>query len=399
MNSGGTTGCVGAGRLAADSSVKVVVIEAGQHHEELKNVHRAGGFIQLFDKETDWTIVCEKGASIDDRQVEIFHNKSWYRCSKNPHGYGPLRIEPHDLASISDLVLDSMVSRGFNLEVRHVLSWRESPRMRKRTPRVLLERDSDGELRAAGVLVGNPAGTIARLTATKELIVSSGIGAKKELEAHDIDTIIDIPGVGKNLMDHLIVSSPREPGRDPMGLTSKKPHIDFWNTKYYLGPKQFDYFLIDHEYAFSMVAELFSPVTRHLQARSADPLEGHKVDFNYLADLLNVEVLAEACRFGNEVVMEGEGTRDFVTISWPPNLTHKYTTWEGWVPYVKENSTTCGSFPFVLSCHAAKRCAMGRANDPTTVVNEFLREDLTRPSSSVLLNSVVVFSEERYAQS
>lgn len=81
--------------------------------------------------------------------------------------------------------------------------------------------------------------------------------------------------------------------------------------------------------------------------KSAEALENPIVDCNYLADPLDLLVLSEACRFGNEVVMKGAGTKDIVKGSWPPNLNHhSYTTREEWVPYVKEHATTCESFIF-----------------------------------------------------
>ena len=75
---------------------------------------------------------------------------------------------------------------------------------------------------------------------------------------------------------------------------------------------------------------------------SSSPLDEPEVDCGYLMDPLDVEVLAEACHFGNEIIMQGKGTRDIVKGSWPPELTHhKFTSREEWVPYVKENATTC----------------------------------------------------------
>jgi hypothetical protein len=71
-------------------------------------------------------------------------------------------------------------------------------------------------------------------------------------------------------------------------------------------------------------------------------MENPVVDCNYLADPLDVLVLSEACRFGNEIVMNGAGTKDIVKGSWPPNLSHHtYKTREEWVPYIKEHATTC----------------------------------------------------------
>lgn len=41
--SGGTSGCVVAGRLAEDPNISVLVIEAGPHSENIETVHMVGG--------------------------------------------------------------------------------------------------------------------------------------------------------------------------------------------------------------------------------------------------------------------------------------------------------------------------------------------------------------------
>lgn len=41
--SGGTSGCVIAGRLAEDLNAKILVLEAGPDNADLENVHMAGG--------------------------------------------------------------------------------------------------------------------------------------------------------------------------------------------------------------------------------------------------------------------------------------------------------------------------------------------------------------------
>ncbi|MFA0173155.1 GMC family oxidoreductase N-terminal domain-containing protein, partial [Vibrio splendidus] len=36
-----------------------------------------------------------------------------------------------------------------------------------------------------------------------QLLLLSGVGAKDDLEAHDIEQVHELPGVGKNLQDHI----------------------------------------------------------------------------------------------------------------------------------------------------------------------------------------------------
>ncbi|UNI23220.1 hypothetical protein JDV02_009052 [Purpureocillium takamizusanense] len=523
---GGTAGCAVAGRLAEDAAARVLVIEAGPHSENLENVHMAGGWSQNFDKEeTDWNIVTEPGSGINGRQVKLsrgkfvggssgcngtlcirgskqdyddwgvpgwsgddffkymrkaesFKGKPWFKADEASHGYdGPLGVEPHDLAPISERILDSMQSKGLALDP-DMFSHGENPHGCGHAPRtitnglrttsadfisnkfkrdnvtvltgayvdkVLIERDAGGQLRAVGVRAVLADGSVFEGKAAKEVVVSggaycspnilnrSGIGAKDELDKHGIATLVDLPAVGKNLMDHLIVfifyetdkpgqttdhliyhgtpgdafnkayqqwkdekrgflstfpfgafafarlderladsqlwtSAPREPGRDPMGLTPGQPNIEFFTTECYGGPKQYDRFPGDGQYAFSIIAELFGPRSRGTVAlRSAEATAKPVVDCGYLTDPLDVEVLAEACRFGNEIITEGAGTKDLVKGSWPPEATahHQFKTREDWVPFVKEHATTC--------YHAAGTCAMGTASDPKAVVDEQLR--------------------------
>ncbi|CAF3493742.1 unnamed protein product [Fusarium graminearum] len=518
---GGTSGCVVAARLAEDPNVKVLVIEAGQHNENLENVHMVGGWSQNFDKETDWNVISTHGTGVNNRQVKLsrgkflggssgcngtlmvkgmkqdyddwnlpgwsgddmfkymakaehFHTKDWFKETKGSHGYkGHVHTEPHDLAPISNMIAESMVSKGLPMDhdmfatgenphgcghsvrtVHQGLRTTSADFITKQKPRdnlhlmvethvekVLIEKDAQGELKATGVRAVKPDGTFIELKASKEVIVSggaycspnilnrSGIGAKDELETHGITTLVDLPGVGKNLQDHLIVfmfyetekegittdsllyhgdalskaftqwkeekkgpmtvfpfgifayariderlkdseiwnSAPRKEGRDPMGLTPKQPQIEFFTTECYGGPKQFDQFPIDNKHAFSMIAELFAPKSRGtVTLRNAEATAVPVVDCNYLSDPLDLEVLAEACAFGNEIIIEGAGTKDIVKGSWPSDLVHhKHKTREDWKEYVKNNATTC--------YHASGTCPAGKKDDPKAVVDEKLQ--------------------------
>ncbi|KAK7571293.1 hypothetical protein V3481_018510 [Fusarium oxysporum f. sp. vasinfectum] len=517
---GGTSGCVVAARLAEDPATKVVLIEAGQHNEKLENVHMVGGWSQILDKETDWNIISVKGAGVNDRQIklsrgkflggcsgcngtlcvrgvrqdfddwdlegwsgdeffkymskaETFHGKDWFEADKESHGYdGYLHTGLHDLAPISDIIKESMISKGLPLD-HDMFTHGRNPHgcghatrtvykglrttgadfvtipkhkgnlellVETYVDKVIFEKDKNGELKATGVRAIKADGSVIELKARKEVIVSggaycspnilnrSGIGAKDELEKHGITTLVDLPGVGKNLQDHLIVfmfyetekpgltndhlvyhgdalaksytlwkeqkagflstfpfgilafarldqrladsdvwnEAPRKVGRDPMGLAPSQPNIELFNTECYGGPKDFDKFPIDGKHAFGIIAELFSPKSRGtVTLRNADTTAIPVVDCNYLSDPLDVEVLAEAYRFANEIITEGAGTKDVIKGSWPSDLTHQtYKAREDWIPYVKENATTC--------YHASGTCAMGKASDPNVVINEKL---------------------------
>ncbi|KAL3462423.1 hypothetical protein BJX64DRAFT_140059 [Aspergillus heterothallicus] len=407
------------------------------------------------------------------KKSETFHPKPWFKESKSAHGYsGPLHTEPHDLAPIANRLMDSFVDKGLPLHhdmfstgdvangcghvprtvykgVRTTAAdfiTKENDRSNITTrtdttvDRVLIERTSDG-LCATGVVTRGADGAEKIFYARREVIVSggaycspailmrSGIGARDELAQHGIECQVDLPGVGKNLMDHLIVfifyetktpnltncskvyhgnafdttyaeykehktgflstfpfgsfafarlddrlassplwkNAPRLPGRDPMGLTPSQPNIEFFSTETYGGPKQYDQFPGDGQHAFSIIAELFAPKSRGtVTLASKDPNVNPIIDCNYLADPLDVLVLSEACRYANEIVTQGAGTKDIVAGSWPSNLKHHtFKTREEWVPYVKEHATTC--------YHAAGTCAMGAASDPTAVLDNKLR--------------------------
>ena len=78
------------------------------------------------------------------------------------------------------------------------------------------ETDPDGKLRASEVRLRDKGGNKSTITARREIIITagaygspaillrSGIGPKEDLAFLGIDTIVDAPGVGKNLMDHMV---------------------------------------------------------------------------------------------------------------------------------------------------------------------------------------------------
>ncbi|KPI38305.1 L-sorbose 1-dehydrogenase [Cyphellophora attinorum] len=519
---GGTSGCVVAGRLAEYfSDARILLIEAGAHNKDLENVHMVGGWSKNFDTENDWNLVSKPMKGVDGRQVKLsrgrflggssgvngtlvvkgtkqdyddwdlpgwsgdemfeymrraekFNDKDWFHPDpKTPHGSkGYLNTEPHDLAPISKLMLQSMESQGLPMipdlcsngncahgcghaarthhkGVRSTGADFVTNKNHRENIEILTDATVDkinfdttdgSKPRAVSVSLAVAGSNKRTVHASKEIIISggayctpavlmrSGIGPRFELLNHNIPLLVDSPGVGQNLLDHLITfafyevnqsnltndhlvyhspeaalnayelykstktgvlstfpfgafgfarlddrlassqlwqaATRRAPaGRDAMALTPSQPHIEFFTTELYGGPKQYVDFPINQQHAFAMITELFSPRSKGtVTLASADPAENPIIDHNYLADPLDLLVMTEGLQLGNEIVTRGSGTRDLIKGSWPPSSKHHtYTERSQWEDYARQHATTC--------YHAAGTAKMGKDGDPMAVLD------------------------------
>ncbi|KAH7169863.1 hypothetical protein EDB81DRAFT_774026 [Dactylonectria macrodidyma] len=365
-------------------------------------------------------IVSEERSLLNNRQAETFHSKPWFQESSKSYGYDSyLYTEPHDLAPISHLIKELMISKGLPLD-DDMFSYGNNPYGCGHAVRTVhqglrttgADFITKGGLRAVGVRVVDAKGHVTDIKARKEVIVlggaycspnilnRSGIGFNEELKRHGINTLVNLPAVSKNLQDHLITFIFYE--TDKPGLTNDHlvHHGDARSHSYSLWKEHKTGFLFSFPFGifafarldecltdsriwasaprekgrdpmgnhvFAIIAELFAPKSRGtVSLRSSDPTATPVVNCNYLSDPLDVEVMAEACRFGNEIIMEGARTKNIIKGSWPPNSAyHKLQTREDWIPYVRDNAMTC--------FHAAGTCAMGGTLVPKAVVDEQLR--------------------------
>jgi len=142
----------------------------------------------------------------------------------------------------------------------------------------------------------------------------------------------------------------RSEGRDPMGLTDRQPQVEIWNTEC-CGPKAYVDVPGNDKQAFAMVTTLFAGRSRgEVTLKNTDPTQNPIVDHKHLSDPLDLLVLSEGCRLANEVAVEGKGTKDFITGSWPSHLTHHTSKdRDEWGSFVKKNADTCKNLPDTLS--------------------------------------------------
>lgn len=126
-----------------------------------------------------------------------------FTTGDNPHGCGhaPRTVFKGDRTTAADY----LVGLGSNLAIKTNTT----------VDKVVIENDGQG-LKATGVQIVSKDGQKSTVKARKEIIVSggaycsptilmrSGIGSKEELKQHGIECKVDLPGVGKNLQDHLV---------------------------------------------------------------------------------------------------------------------------------------------------------------------------------------------------
>jgi choline dehydrogenase len=257
----------------------------------------------------------------------------------------------------------------------------------------LLVSPERGSARATGVrLLDRSDGgrTAVELTVRREVILSagaldsprllmlSGIGPREELDRHGIPVVHVLPGVGRNLHDHLVVPTGYlyRPGTAPrevigsaidggMFLKSNSglaaPDLQFVFNHALLGPPG-DILPI----GFQLVPVMLHPWSRgRVRLLSPFPFAPPMIDAGYLSDPRDLPVLMNAMRHTLRILHHGafdaiRGDRIPEAPAPPANASDREIE-----DYIRRSATSL--------FHPAGTCRMGPAGDPNAVVDPELR--------------------------
>jgi choline dehydrogenase len=222
---------------------------------------------------------------------------------------------------------------------------------------------SSGTARADRVVVSG--GTIG----SAQLLLLSGIGPADHLRSVGVDVVVDLPGVGENLHDHLlspvIFSATREIGPPAPGLPACQTHL-FWRSRpglpvpdlqpiHFMVPMYEDW-MSGPPNGFTLLGGLVRPLSRgtlRLTGKTAD--DPVALDPNVLAcdaDLAGLVAAVELCR----EIGCGDALRNW-------DVTEEYPGARDVRDYVRQTAITYH--------HQVGTCKMGR--DALAVVDPHLR--------------------------
>jgi choline dehydrogenase len=149
---------------------------------------------------------------------------------------------------------------------------------------------------------------------TPKLLMLSGLGPAEQLKTHDVPVVCDLPGVGRNLADHLLLGVAFESmvPLDPPELLAEGGLFLWSGTRtdqvspdlqYFFGPVQF----VAPEYLTDGPGFTFAPVLSQPRSRgtvtlaSSDPTALARVDPRYLSRDEDLAVLEYGIRYAREL--------------------------------------------------------------------------------------------------
>jgi choline dehydrogenase len=202
---------------------------------------------------------------------------------------------------------------------------------------------------------------------TPRLLLLSGIGPQDDLERLGIDTVVDLPGVGQNLQDHILVAGlcfePKQPLPPPNHNLGGSTF--FWKSRSEVGVPDLMFLPVQVPYvsaeigagysvpqdAFSIVPALVRPRSRgYLRMKTAHigPLE---IQPNFLSEQADVDALVAGVELGLDIASQ-PAFRDLIK-SWVAPA--KRISREDAVSFIRRS---CLSY-----FHPVGTCAMGSGKE------------------------------------
>jgi choline dehydrogenase len=273
--------------------------------------------------------------------------------------------------------------------------------------RLRLQRLGDGRLCCDGVELlpapGRPRAVratrgvvmAAGAVATPQLLQLSGIGPAALLQAHGIEPLQDLPGVGENLQDHLQIravygvqgvrtlntianswwgkatigleyllrrSGPMSMSPSQLGAFARSSPERAWaNLEYHVQPLSLPAFgePLDRGDAFTDSVCNLNPGSRgHVRIAGADPAAAPRISPNYLSTAEDRLVAAQSLRLTRQIVAQPALAR-FSPTELKPGA--QYASDEDLARLAGDIGTTI--------FHPVGTCAMGRPDDPQAVVD------------------------------
>ncbi|WP_254762218.1 GMC family oxidoreductase [Natrinema marinum] len=225
-----------------------------------------------------------------------------------------------------------------------------------------------------------------------QVLMLSGVGPADHLEAHGIDVVHDLPGVGRNLQDHLQVGVNYECEKpisledadslwnllkflalkkgpltsniaEAGGFASVTDGVDRPDIQFHFGPTYFVEHGFDNPegHGFSLGALRLRPDSRgRITLRSADPFDEPAIDPQYLTADEDLEVLLEGIKLVREILRAAPFDEYRGEEVLPGSDVQSD---EGLIEYIRETAETL--------YHPVGTCKMG--DDDMAVVDDRLR--------------------------